>query len=305
MLAMHFALGQTAISREGDSFFHSTEAAETAGPALVLLISCAACTRDRWINLLVIPGVPIYLILFLIAQNRLSLVILPLVIGLILMTTGNRRMIVKLVFAGCFLLPAYMLIDPGLEMVAKTVGSTEEYALRDGSGSGETISTLSGRTEMWAAVWEEYVKSPIRGHGYFVTSSTGELDVWNAVRNYTAHNQLLQVLATTGIIGLGIFLFAIWIPISLVLLGLRSSGQRKQLAMVCGFLLLYIMLWSTLNSSFSGALGSCTITCYIVLGLIVGGLRKNGIPVSPPNRSGSGDSQNLGSSSESGSSPAR
>ncbi len=281
MLILHFATGQTAISREGDSFIHSTEAAETAAPAIVLLVGCVACLRDRWINVLLIPAIPIYLALFLVAQNRLSLVATPLVVGLTLLTTGNRSMIVKLIFAGCFLLPAYMLVDPGLEFLSKTVGSTEEYALRS-DDSGQTFSTLSGRTEMWAAVWEEYVKSPIRGHGYFVTSSTGELDVWNAVRNYTAHNQLFQVLATTGIIGLGIFLFAIWFPLSRVVSGLRSTGERKRLAMVCAFLILYIMMWSTLNSSFSGALGSCSITCYIVLGLIIGGLRRNGVPSEEP-----------------------
>lgn len=273
MVGMYFVVGPTVISRESDSYFHSTEAAETAAPSLVLLIGSVACIRDVRLKLLLIPGLLVYGALFVIAQNRLSLVTTPMIIGLILMSTGNRRLLVKLLFAGCLIVPAYILMDPGLEMISKSVGSTEQYAMRD--DDGDAFSTLSGRTEMWAAIGEEITKSPIRGHGFFVSSANGELDVWGEVLNYTAHNQLLQVLVTTGIIGLGLFLLALWIPFTLLLKSLASRGERKRLAMVISFVMAWMVCWSTLNSSFSGALGSISITFYILLGLTVGGLRDN------------------------------
>ena len=285
LLAVYFAVGPEAISRELGSYFHSTAAAETAAPGIVLLISTAACYRDRWTKLMVVPGLLVLGVLFVIAQNRLSLLIAPGVILLVLITTGNRLLILKLVFVLCLVIPFYMLMDPGLELVSSFVGSTEEYATRS-EDSGEAISTLSGRTEMWAAVWEEYLKSPIRGHGFFVTSSTGELDVWYEIRNYTAHNQLLQVLSSTGIVGLIIFLFAMSFPFMMMVRSLFIPGPRRRLAMVAGFVSVWFFFWSLLNSSFSGALGGSSVIFYILLGLVVGGLCRSGIPIeSKPNAS--------------------
>lgn len=278
MVSVFAVVGPEAISRDEGSYFHSTSAAETAAPGLVLLIASATCIGDRWSKLMLVPGLIFLGGLFLIAQNRLSLLVTPPVILLLLVTTGNRMLILKMVFAACFVIPTYMLLDPGLELVSQFVGSTEEYATRS-EDSGEAISTFSGRTEMWAAVWEEYLKSPIRGHGFFVSSTNGELDVWNRVRNYTAHNQVLQILVSTGIVGLILFSIALFFPAMMVLRALFVPGPRRRIAMVAGSVGLWFFFWSLLNSSFSGALGSGSFIFFMLLGVVIGGLCRSGFPV--------------------------
>lgn len=274
MIFLYFVFGPYSISREVDSFIHSTEAAATAGPGIILLVANVACFRGRFNELLLVVGVVLHAIVFLIAQNRLSLIITPSVIVMILVMTGNLRSIVGLVFFGCIAIPMYLLFDPGLEMLSKFIGSTEEYAARSGD-SDKALVTLSGRTEMWGVIWEEYLASPLRGHGFFVTSSTGEIDVWDKVRNYTAHNLLLQVLSTTGAIGLFLFCAAFWMPFKWLLSGLAAQGERGMLAKTCFFIVVYICLWSFLNSAFMGALGTASIIAFTILGVVIGGLRPS------------------------------
>jgi len=107
-----------------------------------------------------------------------------------------------------------------------------------------------------------------------VTSTTGELDVWFVPRNYTAHNQLFQVLATTGIIGLTLFLSGLAIPFWLVMSKFLLKDSRGRAARSVAVIFLWMALWGLLNSSFSGPLGTSSITFWIIVGLAIGRLRS-------------------------------
>jgi len=217
------------------------------------------------------PGMIIFGILLVIAQNRLTMIITPPVFLLIFFMNGNRQGVVKLAFLSSLIVPLVMLADPGLEMFSKLVGSTEQYAMR--SADDDTFFTFSGRTELWEAIWQEYMKSPIGGLGYFVTSTTGELDVWFVPRNYTAHNQMFQVLATTGIVGLALFLSGLAIPFQLVVSKILRNDSRGRTARSVAVIFLWMTLWGLLNSSFSGPLSTSSITFWIIVGLAIGRLR--------------------------------
>ena len=62
------------------------------------------------------------------------------------------------------------------------------------------VETLTGRTFIWAVAWEEALKSPWLGHGFysfrFVIPVVGAFEPWQA------HNELLQQFFCYGIVGL-------------------------------------------------------------------------------------------------------
>ncbi len=272
MVLCYVAMGADAVSREHNSFFHSTDAAETASIGIVVLATSMMGFPTLLTRTLFYPGMIVFGMLFMIAQNRLTMIITPPVFLLIFLMNGNRQGLVKLGFLCSLIVPAVMLADPGLEVFSKLVGSTEQYAMR--SGDDNTLTTFSGRTELWEAIWQEYLKSPIMGLGYFVTSTTGELDVWFVPRNYTAHNQLFQVLATTGMIGLVLFFSGLAIPFRLVMSKLFLKDSRGRAARSVAVIFIWLALWGLLNSSFSGPLGTSSIAFWIIVGLAVGRLRR-------------------------------
>ncbi|ABF39894.1 O-antigen polymerase [Candidatus Koribacter versatilis Ellin345] len=68
---------------------------------------------------------------------------------------------------------------------------------------GSHIETLTGRTTIWSIAWEEGIKTPWLGHGFysfrFVVPMLGDFFPWQA------HNELLQQLFCYGVVGLAVF----------------------------------------------------------------------------------------------------
>ena len=90
-----------------------------------------------------------------------------------------------------------MLFTSGYELIT-------EY-LRRGQ-SDELVSSLSGRTEGWAAAWEMFKLSPWIGHGFAAAARTEILGAHGAS---TLHGALFDVMVGTGIAGLIPWLLAI------------------------------------------------------------------------------------------------
>jgi O-antigen ligase len=64
------------------------------------------------------------------------------------------------------------------------------------------LSTITGRTELWSAVWPEIMKHPIMGHGYMGSRFLGQQlggDLW--IAGHT-HNGFLEALYDSGLSGL-------------------------------------------------------------------------------------------------------
>jgi O-antigen ligase len=137
---------------------------------------------------------------------------------------------------------------------------------------------------MWTAMWESFLRSPWRGHGYFVSSETGQLKVWYLWSNWTAHNFWLQVLVSTGVIGAALLAWAvIGYAIRLASAGARGIGARR-LAFLGAAVLVWQTAWGLTNESFVGPLQPESIVFFEVLGLVAGRLALGGSQSLPSRR---------------------
>jgi O-antigen ligase len=169
-------------------------------------------------------------------------------------------------FAAAVLLIGYLCIDPGLRFSDTVLDKFEQF-----TSQGQTQSQLgnfSGRNEMWEKIWDSYLQSPLIGHGYFVSSATGRLLVWDEWGNWTAHNLWLQCLVTLGVVGLLLFTIGIGCVAWPVLrkLGSRDRSQHR-LALLLTLIGVWFLGWGTLNESVFGPLAPESVMFALTLGL--------------------------------------
>ena len=98
--------------------------------------------------------------------------------------------------------------------------------------------------------------------------------MWHDPQNYRAHNQVLQVLATTGAIGLTLFLSGFFLPGKLLLSNLTHPTPAGRIARSVAAVFSWLILWGLLNSSFCGPINASGITFWCLLGLTVGRMRQ-------------------------------
>ena len=132
----------------------------------------------------------------------------------------------------------------------------------------EQLMTLNGRTLLWAAVWEEFEKAPLLGHGYFSTSERGAFYVWGRMRNHTAHNLVIQILVSTGVVGLCLFAWGLLRPLRLCLWHCATSDSWPIRATGC-LMLLWYSGWSQLCVTFVGAVRTESMVFFVVLGILM------------------------------------
>ncbi|MEM6776077.1 MAG: O-antigen ligase family protein [Planctomycetota bacterium] len=169
----------------------------------------------------------------------------------------------------CF---AILVLDPGLELINIVFGDVSSYIQR--GQSIDQLKAVSGRSEIWAAVWEQYLDAPIVGHGYFVTSADGQLDVWDGPANHDAHNVALQVLVSTGLIGMLLFswsVLAAWIHTVKLMWSHKdfTEGMEK----VPFFLLVvsaWFAIWSQGCVTFLGPIRPESVVFFCLLGVTLG-----------------------------------
>jgi O-antigen ligase len=251
---------------------HPTTAGATASLGLVLLLGSYFYGQWRWTRVLLAPAGAVLSLVLVLAMSRMALgmalcVVAPIV--LFRMRATSQAILALAVSALAFV---YLLSDPGLELT-EGIFRTAGDALSRGE-SVESLSSFTGRTDLWDAIWHEYYKSPLVGHGYFVTSETGALDVWSGPSNRSAHNVGLQVLVSTGLVGLTLFLCGLAWPLYLAFRSLVARRERAarpalDMAALLGFALLWFIGWGQLSESFMGPVQPESVIFYSVLGLAI------------------------------------
>ncbi len=255
-----------------DGVIHPTAAGANSSLGLLLAACCYFITRYRWAASMAIASVAIHGAVLFFASSRTALGMAMLTVPVVFFLYSGNATRALVVFAVGALAITTLLVDPGFGLVTDSDSAGVKYITR--GQSGDQLKGMSGRSEMWSKIWNEYTKSPIYGHGYFVTSETGALEVWYMKANHTAHNIYLQVAVATGLIGLLLFLTAVarlmWQFLSLF----QRDALARQLASMLMFTFVWYLGWSTLSASFMGPVRSESVFFFVLVGLGMGQLAR-------------------------------
>jgi O-antigen ligase len=246
---------------------HPTSAGATASLGLTLLALTSVVWRQRRAGWLLAVGAPIHLALLLFAASRTAIGVTFLLLVLIACTMLPRIWQAAMAVVLSSLLALYLFADPAFVFGDSMRNTAFEYLTRN--EPTEQLQSLTGRTDLWAAVWQEFLASPIQGCGYFVTSQTGMLDVWSGPANRTAHNVFLQVLASTGLVGFVLFLWGIVRPIRIAARTLTDSEDGRRLGRLLLLIGVWYACWGQLCASFMGPIQPESVAFFCCLGLVV------------------------------------
>jgi O-antigen ligase len=142
-----------------------------------------------------------------------------------------------------------------------------------------SLSSLTGRTELWRAAWPQIMQRPLIGHG-FMASRFIELQVsgvsWEAMHT---HNGFLEVLYESGLVGLIILVAIILVTVKNLRRVLKGLPNRKVRLLAIGSGAISINL--LINGFFNATFGGQPVSPFILLlGLLVvsEALRRNAQP---------------------------
>jgi exopolysaccharide production protein ExoQ len=114
--------------------------------------------------------------------------------------------------------------------------------------------SLTGRTVIWALVWDQVQDRPLLGYGYggFWAGNDGPSEsVWRILGErsvYHAHNGLLEVWAECGVLGLVLFALCF---VDVYRKALREAGRTSEIANSWGlYLLIFIFLFDLTETAF-------------------------------------------------------
>ncbi|MBT6496831.1 MAG: O-antigen ligase family protein, partial [Planctomycetaceae bacterium] len=270
ILFCYFFVPQLHALQRGEvaALLHPTNAAATAALGMVLLVGCQLVWKWRWATYLLLPGVCASAGVLLLAMNRWSPIVTALVLVLLFARFAGRTMLLGSVLFASTVGALYLVADPGMTVIDKATAATVATASR--GQSIRQLSAFSGREKLWDKMWDSHEESPWVGHGYFVTSADGEVKVWDSTSNITAHNFLLQILVTTGFVGMALFLFGVFRPVVGIWFDLVRMRGNTSFAAFCALLACWYVGWGAINSSIAGPLQPESVVFFTVFGLAVG-----------------------------------
>jgi O-antigen ligase len=254
--------------RFGFYLAHPTTVGGTASLGIVLLLAARLIWKWSWATWLILPGVLIHGSAMMQAHNRTAMIATIVTVAVLLVAYSNRLVlaIVGLVVSVSLLL--FAVLDPSWQWLISSVEGGGEFFSRE--QSWEQLAAFSGRQELWTLIWESFLESPWIGHGYFVTTRAGIIDVWGRSFNANAHNIVLQALASTGVIGAAIFLWGMARPCGFALSRLQGNCE---VARRCGLFLLigfWLAIWGQCDVAMLGPVTPYVIVFFVALGLLGG-----------------------------------
>ena len=254
--------------RGANGIMHPTYAAATAGLSFVLTLLCPKLLKGFELGSSLLPALVVHGLLLYCANSRTALALTALVSMTSFLWLYSKRVHSLFLMTSAGVACIYLVFDSGFELHKESLQSSTAYITR--GQSQQQLSRLSGRVEMWNAVLEQFEKSPLIGHGYFVTSENGRLDVWDGPSNHTAHNLVLQVLVSTGVIGGIVFFVAFW-RIGSAVWRLRWGDSSAKCTFVLLLLIgLWYLGWCQTCISFIGPVLPESVVFFLLLGLGVG-----------------------------------
>jgi len=224
-------------------------------------------TRRQKLYLIALLGVLLFALAFTASRAAFVALLVALVVWVVLKTKtqGNfRRWILMVVAVSLFIILAGKLAErksqPGPVTRMASLANWKEPNI---------ASRLSG----WKVALIMVEKRPLLGYGLdtfglhfrkFMPDEYEQLTMQNANPAY-AHNELLQKAATTGLVGVGVYL---WLIISVVWVGWRTVHRAK----VPGLLAASVAF--IVQNQFGFGMVTCSILFWLILGLLSQERRK-------------------------------
>lgn len=272
---------------------HPTSAGATSSLGLVLLVTARLLWGWRWAKVALVPGILACGVLLELAHSRMALVMAVVVLGVAFVRYTGASLLAGAAVAASVLAAAYLAADPGLTVVEDVNHEITAYMRR--GETNEQMEQFNGRGPLWEAIWSEFLHSPLVGQGYFLTTRSGWVYVWNVPGVRTAHNFGLQVLASTGIIGAALFLWALGRPVLAAAGALRGPGEALRLRAFLLLLALWYFGWGQMCESFTGPVQPESVVFYCLLGLAVAQVRRIPTPTPPAEVNGVATAAGVGS----------
>jgi O-antigen ligase len=253
--------------RFGFYLAHPTTVGGAASIGIVLLVASYMLWNWTWTRWMLLPGLAIHGCVVLLALNRTGIIAVAFALGLLLLCYADRLWLAVggLLASIVFLIAA--AVDPSWQWFLSRLESGGGFLARE--QSLDQLTEFSGRQELWELIWESFLESPWIGHGYFVTTKEGVLYVWFRETNFNAHNMVLQALASTGILGTVIFLWAMANP---ALFAAGRLGSGTEVSRRAGLFLLigaWLTVWGLCDVAVLGPVTPYVIVFFVVLGLLV------------------------------------
>ena len=279
------------LGRFAVALAHPSTASATASLGIVVLVAARLLWGWRWSAVLLVPGTLIHGGVILMAVDRTSMALAVVMVIVMLCVFSNRAWLA----AACVGLSVsgvlYLAADPGLEIAGR--GAEAVVARVTRGQTIEQIRSFSGRDALWELMWESATQSPWIGHGFFVTSETGSIDVWHRTENFTAHNAFFQVLVTTGVIGVMLFAWGLWQPCWISLCCLGAEHGARTTAVFAILIGVWLMGWGMLTTGIMSQLRPPSVVCFAVLGIVAGQLSPVRLNYSPRLRRAGGLSMGI------------
>lgn len=253
------------IENASAGIVHPTSAGATASLGLVILVAARLLWDWKWPRALLVPGLFLHVPVLLLANSRTAIGMGAAVLLPMLCFFSNRTLLAVAALVLSAIGIVYLAADPRMEVAEDAFGETATFLKR--GETAEQLTSLTGRTALWEAVWKEFCDSPLIGHGYFVTSAKGELDVWSGPANRTAHNVVLQVLVTTGVVGCLLFLWALGRPALAAARRIVADREQHPLGWLLLMLAVWYAGWGMLCESFMGPIQPESVTFFTMFGL--------------------------------------
>ncbi|TWT96473.1 O-antigen ligase family protein [Neorhodopirellula pilleata] len=268
MIALRFGMPRSgALTKDSAGVLHSTAACASGGLCILLTLAARLLWKSPWSSWW-FPIVSIELGMMLLAGNRLSVLVTALTVFALFVIALHRGFAALCLLVGAVTLSGYLVCDPKLTLVEAMGKDVGAFAKQDQTKS--QLGSFSGRSEMWEQIWRSYSKSPLIGHGYFVTSETGRIYVWHEWGNWTAHNAVLQTLVTLGAIGLLLLALGLGSLTIGVISALRRVKGIENSTMLLILISMWYLGWSFLNESFTGPLQPEVIVFGAMVGVAAG-----------------------------------
>lgn len=166
--------------------------------------------------------------------------------------------------AGCVIL-AFLATPLGAERLENESSSNVTTAER-----GIPNSSFAWRLYKWQSLLPEWERSPLLGQG-LGTTVTSEATAANQLAGFVPHNEFLRYLVESGVVGLGILLWALSLLIRALTQRRRIPGTRDSGTLNAASLAITVIIGCLFNSLGDNALIDST-TCYTVVLIVMAAL---------------------------------